>query len=84
MKTAAIADRENRVRERAHRIWEDEGRPEGRDADHWRRAEVEIEQEHALTHQPRGTPTLPDAAVPGNSPLAPENTHTQKNTPKKR
>lgn len=28
-------DIEARIRERAHKIWEDEGRPEGRDRDHW-------------------------------------------------
>lgn len=34
-----------RVRERAHRLWEEEGRPEGREAEHWHRAEAEIAAE---------------------------------------
>jgi Protein of unknown function (DUF2934) len=29
---------EKRIRERAYRIWEEEGRPEGRSAEHWERA----------------------------------------------
>src|SRR5689334_23583134 len=29
---------EQRIRERAYRIWEEEGRPEGRDREHWERA----------------------------------------------
>ena len=30
------------IRERAYRIWEREGRPEGRSLEHWLQAEVEI------------------------------------------
>jgi Protein of unknown function (DUF2934) len=30
------------VRERAYHIWEDEGRPGGRDLDHWLQAEREL------------------------------------------
>jgi hypothetical protein len=33
---------EEQIRERAHQIWLREGRPEGRDIDHWRQAEVEL------------------------------------------
>lgn len=32
-------DREQQRRERAYKIWEDEGRPEGAHDDHWNRAE---------------------------------------------
>ena len=32
------------IRERAYQLWEQEGRPEGRDLDHWLRAE----REHAM------------------------------------
>jgi hypothetical protein len=34
--------REQVIRERAYAIWEEEGRPDRRDLDHWRRAEQEI------------------------------------------
>ena len=35
-------DHHERIRQRAHEIWEREGRPEGMDADHWSRAEQEL------------------------------------------
>jgi hypothetical protein len=39
------SDRERRVRERAYAIWEREGRPQGREAEHWLEAEREIAAE---------------------------------------
>jgi hypothetical protein len=38
-------DREHRIRERAHAIWESQGRPHGADRDHWDQATKEIEAE---------------------------------------
>lgn len=35
-------DHQERIRQRAHEIWESEGRPEGRDANHWAQAEQEL------------------------------------------
>jgi hypothetical protein len=40
-------EREKRRRERAYKIWEDEGRPDGAHDDHWRRAE----EQHELAEQ---------------------------------
>ncbi|HYP36357.1 MAG TPA: DUF2934 domain-containing protein [Stellaceae bacterium] len=37
--------REHRIRERAYAIWEEEDRPEGKDREHWLRAEAEIAAE---------------------------------------
>ncbi len=37
------ATREQAIRERAYAMWEDEGRPDGRELDHWHRAEAEID-----------------------------------------
>jgi len=34
--------REDEIRQRAYRIWEREGRPDGMDKDHWERAEREL------------------------------------------
>lgn len=34
-----MTDKEQQQRERAYKIWEEEGRPDGADADHWKRAE---------------------------------------------
>ncbi|WP_267214087.1 DUF2934 domain-containing protein [Chelatococcus asaccharovorans] len=41
-------EREHRIRERAHRLWEEEGRPEGRAERHWLQAEeiVAIEERY--------------------------------------
>jgi DUF2934 family protein len=36
---------EARIRERAYKIWINEGQPEGREAEHWERAAREIDQE---------------------------------------
>jgi hypothetical protein len=36
-------ERVERIRARAHAIWEKEGRPEGRDVEHWQRAISEID-----------------------------------------
>lgn len=33
-----MTDIERRIRERAYRIWEEEGRPEGREQEHWEQA----------------------------------------------
>lgn len=33
---------DERIRERAHAIWIEEGCPEGRDQEHWLRAEQEV------------------------------------------
>ena len=36
-------DRDEQIRIRAHRIWEEEGRPDGRHDDHWERASRELD-----------------------------------------
>jgi hypothetical protein len=36
-------DREHRIRQRAHAIWEREGRPSGRDREHWERAARDVD-----------------------------------------
>jgi Protein of unknown function (DUF2934) len=40
-------DIETRIRERAHRIWEEEGRPENKDAAHWELAKIAVALEDA-------------------------------------
>jgi hypothetical protein len=44
-KMATDDDLERRIRERAHRIWEEEGCPEGREQDHWDQAKLIISLE---------------------------------------
>ncbi|WP_187969420.1 DUF2934 domain-containing protein [Aquibium microcysteis] len=41
--------RDEQLRQRAYRIWEAEGRPEGREAEHWARAERELADEQPVT-----------------------------------
>ena len=45
-----------RIRKRAYEIWEDEGRPQGRDRIHWLRAEAEF-RESLGAGRPASTPT---------------------------
>jgi hypothetical protein len=55
-------DREQKIRERAHVLWEAEGRPEGREHDHWREAERQVVAEEAG----EGQPQAPDEAAVGS------------------
>lgn len=41
---------EDVIRIRAYQIWEREGRPSGRDYEHWVQAQVELESEAAKGH----------------------------------
>jgi hypothetical protein len=54
-----VTDRDQRIRERAYRIWEEEGQPEGRQEEHWRRAEAEISEEEAQSLSPSGRAGVP-------------------------
>jgi hypothetical protein len=44
---AALTELEEIIRQRAHAIWEAEGKPEGKAIEHWQRAQVEIAAERA-------------------------------------
>jgi hypothetical protein len=55
---------EQRIRERAHRIWEEEGRPHGQQAAHWERARREI-AEQQMTGAPEAEAPGRTAAKPG-------------------
>nr|WP_322029571.1 DUF2934 domain-containing protein [Paraburkholderia sp. J76] len=39
-------EREERIRQRAYRLWEDDGAPEGRADEYWGRAEKQIDAEY--------------------------------------
>jgi hypothetical protein len=43
-------DRQERIRRRAHQIWDESGRPEGRDLDHWRQATTDVDAEDAAAN----------------------------------
>ena len=48
-------DRETVIRDRAYRIWEDEGRPDGKAEDHWNKAREQVEAEQKSASAPGGT-----------------------------
>lgn len=58
-------DLEDRIRRRAHQIWEREGCPEGRHADHWTLAkeEIAIEDNYAGTLMPNPSKGPDDTAA---------------------
>ncbi|MGJ5180070.1 DUF2934 domain-containing protein [Bradyrhizobium oligotrophicum] len=53
---------EDRIRERAHALWEQSGRPEGREDEFWYRAEHEIREMEQL-HDEATAP--PPTMLPG-------------------
>src|SRR4051794_39899816 len=58
------AEEEHRIRERAYFMWEQEGRPRGRELDHRLRAEAEIAGERLRGSITALTDTAPDANIP--------------------
>ena len=62
---------EERIRERAHALWEAEGRPEGREADHWREAERQTMLEEGLGEPQADRPEPPEDARPEPQPEPP-------------
>jgi hypothetical protein len=52
-----LVQHESFIRERAYAIWEQEGRPDGREWDHWVRASREI----ADTPSAKAAPTVAEA-----------------------
>lgn len=66
-------DREQRVRALAHRMWEEQGRPEGRAAQHWREAEqATAAEEAAEPAPPEHAATTPRGAPPADPLRNPE------------
>jgi hypothetical protein len=65
-------DLEDRIRRRAHQIWEREGCPEGRHADHWTLAkeEIAIEDNYAGTLKPNPS-SGPDDTAERTEPVEP-------------
>jgi hypothetical protein len=46
---------EQRIRERAYRLWEEDGRPEGRADQYWNRAQELIQDETKSAYPPSGS-----------------------------
>jgi hypothetical protein len=58
--------REERIRAKAHELWEADGRPEGRDREHWEQAAKLVTEEE---RQAARAEADPEAAPPNNDPL---------------
>ncbi|MBT9369110.1 DUF2934 domain-containing protein [Rhizobium sp. CSW-27] len=52
-----MADSNEWIRNRAYALWEEEGRPHGRDAEHWARACEEFEAQSEATEKPAAAVT---------------------------
>jgi hypothetical protein len=57
-------DRDERIRQRAYEIWEREGRPHGREEEHWRMALDELAEEF---NDAKVTQPVPAARVTGTA-----------------
>lgn len=64
-------DKEARIRERAYEIWVSEGRPHGRDAEHWQRAEAEITAESGSVADRAAAGSKPRTEAPSPPPVTP-------------
>ena len=66
------SDLQERIRRRAHAIWEREGRPHGRDQDHWREAESELGREETAKKSAAAKVQAKPAAAPAMRARAPK------------
>jgi hypothetical protein len=70
---AMASDRTEKIRARAHQIWEREGRPEGRHEQHWAQAAHEIDNEERAADEvseglkvtPYNDPSRPGGPIEG-------------------
>ena len=63
---------DDRIRQRAYEIWEREGRPEGREQDHWKLASEEIAIEDNIGQTLKPNPSRgPDDTAERSSPVEP-------------
>lgn len=67
-------DREERIRRRAYELWVSEGRPDGRENEHWRQASEDIDNDDRASNEGSGsdasagglsTPLQQGGTVPG-------------------
>jgi len=64
-------DQEARIRERAYEIWVREGRPHGRDAEHWQKAQAEIAAESGAVADRAAAGSKPRTEAPSSPPVVP-------------
>ena len=54
--TQAHAGKDAAIREQAYLLWEQEGRPEGREMEFWTRAQVKVAESEQLKHITKAPP----------------------------
>lgn len=64
-------DRQERIRNRAHQIWQEEGQPAGHHERHWRQAAADIDREDAAKPSAAKTPAK-KASGAGKAKAAPK------------
>lgn len=77
-------DRQGKIEQRAHEIWQREGCPEGRADEHWRLATAEIEAEEAAAASRASAAPKPDPHPepgPAAKEIAKAAANAQKTTP---
>jgi hypothetical protein len=67
----ASSAHERRIRERAYRLWEEEGRPHGRDKTHWDMAREMVAIEDSFRDALKPNPTEEYADNPTTEPVEP-------------
>src|SRR5260221_12850097 len=65
------SDKEARIRERAYKIWVRGGRPHGKDAEHWQKAEAEIAAESGAVADRAAAGSKPRTEAPSTATVAP-------------
>ena len=65
-----MPDREQKIRERAHQIWEQEGRPDGREQEHWERPSREVDAKEGSEGTPSGDAPPPTGTGSTGAPAA--------------
>jgi hypothetical protein len=65
-------DRQERIRKRAHAIWESHGRPHGSDREHWEQAtrEIDAQDASAKSKKPAAAKAAPKPKVAVKAPAA--------------
>jgi hypothetical protein len=61
-----ISDREERIRQRAYRLWEQAGRPEGAAQEHWERAAQDLDREDAEIQRAGEKPGVKTGPTPAS------------------
>jgi len=65
-------DHDSEIAKHAYTIWESEGRPSGRDLDHWLRAEAEVKAEHGTNGATAPTRVERVQTAPTAAPVKPQ------------